>query len=624
MRVAVVGATGNTGTAVLTALLDRPEVTSVLGIARRMPDLAVAPYSECEWASIDIAAASSADQALAELRDAFRGVDAVVHLAWLIQPNSNRDLLRRVNVEGTIRVARAAAEAGVSHLVVASSWAAYSPDTAEDRRDESWPVEGIGTSHYSVDKAAQERVLDEFASAHPEILVTRLRPALVFQAGAAHQIQRYFLGSWIPMQALGVVRPPVLPVPKGLRGVQAVTAEDLAAAYAAAVVKRVPGAFNICADDILGPQELADIVDHGRFVRLPPRLVRAFVFGAHKARLLAADEGWLDMALSVPRMDNSAAKRELGWTPRTSAADALRILISGMIEGSGTASVPLRPRDPDAGHLAAAHGWVKEGVEPGGPGGGVSDAVTVDLLNLYLSDHLTGATAGVERIERMSAAYIDTPVYAKLSEVAEEIRLERSFLQNLIHDLGMKQLPYRQAVSWVGERLGRLKSNGRITQRSPLTLVLEAELMRSAVIGKLGGWQTLEANADLLGLEPQVFRDLADQAVAQAEALGEVHAYARARAFRDDRETFHPQFPDHHRGQEREEHTEEAEMMTQQPDGTGPDPGGSDEVESVPDAAPEKEAERPGTTADRHAHDDALADEWGEESFPGSDPPGHY
>ncbi|WP_309132824.1 NAD-dependent epimerase/dehydratase family protein [Brevibacterium sp.] len=632
MRVAVVGATGNTGTAVLTALLDHPEVSSVLGIARRMPDLTVAPYSECQWASIDIAAASSAEQALAELRDAFADVDAVIHLAWLIQPNSNRDLLRRVNVEGTKRVAQAAAEAGVSHLVAASSWAAYSPDTGEVRRDESWPTTGIESSHYSVDKAAQERVLDEFSASHPEVLVTRLRPALVFQSDAAHQIQRYFLGSWIPMQTLGAVKPPVLPVPKGLHGVQAVTAEDLAAAYTAAVVKRVPGAFNICADEVLGPQELADIVDHGRFVRLPPRLVRAFVFGAHKARLLAADEGWLDMAMSVPQMDNSAAKQGLDWTPRTSAADALRILLSGMIEGSGTASVPLRPRDPDAGHLAAAHGWVREGVEAGGntdspsaaTAGHISDSVTFDLLNLYLSDHLTGATAGVQRIERMTGAYIDTPVYAKLSEVAEEIRLERSFLLNLIRDLGMKQMPYRQAVSWVGERLGRLKSNGKVTERSPLTLVLEAELMRSAVIGKLGAWQTLQANAELLGLEPQVFRDLADQALAQADALGEVHAYARTRAFRDDRDTFHPQTPDHRSDQDREEHTQEA-VMTQQPDNTGAAPGGdAEEVQTVPEAAPKKEAERPGTTADRRAHDDALVDEWGEESFPSSDPPGHY
>jgi nucleoside-diphosphate-sugar epimerase len=560
MRVVVVGATGNAGTAVLRALAAAPEVSSVLGIARRMPDTEVAPYSGCEWASIDIAAASSAEDAGARLRDAFTGADAVIHLAWLIQPNSQRELLRRVNVEGTERVARAAAAAGVRHLVAASSVGAYSPDPVQMRRDETWSTHGIPTSHYSVDKAAQERVLDEFSVARPGVLVTRLRSALIFQAAAGSEIQRYFLAGRVPLQVFGSAKPPVLPVPKGLRGMQAVHADDLGRAYAAAVVKRAPGAFNICADDVLTPQELADIIDHGRVVELPPRLVRAFLFGGHRAGLVAADEGWLDMATAVPMMDNSRAASELEWRPRVTAAQALRELLRGMAEGRGTASVPLRPRNPDDGRLPAARGPADSGADAGdppqdgadpetaresAPAGDAgapgsedpvsADGISRDLLGLYLSDHLTGATAGAGRIERMAEETIDTPVYARLSELAEEIRLERAFLRQLIHDLGMRQRPYRQAVSWAGEHAGRLKSNGRLFSRSPLTLVLETELMRSAVMGKLGVWQTLQEHAGELGLDPRVFEDLAHRARAQAGVLDEVHEYVRRRAFREDR-----------------------------------------------------------------------------------------
>lgn len=537
MRVVVVGATGNAGTAVLRALAETPEVTSVLGVARRMPDAEVAPYSGCEWAAIDIAAATSEAEAGALLRAAFAGADAVIHLAWLIQPNSRRELLRRVNVEGTARVARAAAAAGVPHLVVASSVGAYSPDPAQMRRDESWPTAGLATSHYSVDKAAQERVLDEFASAHPGVVVTRLRPALTFQADAGSEIQRSFLGSWMPMPALGSVKPPVLPVPKGLRGLQAVHADDLGRAYAAAVVRRAPGAFNICADDVLTPQDLADIIDHGRFVELPPRLVRAFLFGGHRAGLVAADEGWLDLATSVPMMDSTRAGAELEWQPRHSAAEALRSLLRGISEGWGTASVPLRPRNPEDGRLPAVRGPADSGADAGDPpeAHASADPISRDLLGLYLSDHLTGATAGAGRIARMAETAIDTPVYAPLSELAEEIRLERAFLRRLIHDLGMRQRPYRQAVSWAGEHAGRLKSNGRLFSRSPLTPVLETELMRSAVMGKLGVWQTLHEHADELGLDPRVFEDLAHRARSQAGVLDEVHEYLRGRAFREDR-----------------------------------------------------------------------------------------
>lgn len=533
MRVAVVGATGNVGTAVLTALHERPEVTDVLGIARRLPDESRPPYSGCAWTSIDIGAATDPDTAVAQLTRAFAGVDAVVHLAWLIQPNSDRALLRRVNVAGTAHVARAVAAAGVPHLAVASSVGAYSPAQDDRAHDETWPHGGIPSSHYSVDKAAQERLLDEFAADHPEILLTRLRPALTFQAAAASEIQRYFLGDLAPVQALRAGRLPALPVPKGLR-VQAVHSADVGRAYAAAVATRAPGAFNICADDVLDAQALAEVVDHGHFVELPVGAVRAALAAAHRTGAVPADPGWLDMGMQVPVMDASRARRELAWEPQHTAAETLEELLAALPEGQGGDSVPLRPRDER--RLRTAVGGPDRDRDEGTPA--IAAVVDRDLLGLYLSDHLTGATAGAERIERMAEAYADSPVFARLSSLAEEIRSERELLRRIIRRLGLKQLPHRQALSWAGERAARLKTNGTLFSRSPMTLVLEAELMRSAVVGKRGGWQTLETNADLLGLDPHVFAELSEKVDGQLTVLDAVHAYARERAFRTGRDSF--------------------------------------------------------------------------------------
>lgn len=560
MRVAVVGATGNAGTAVLKALKKKDEVTSILGIARRLPDLDKEPYSGCDWESIDIGAAITEEDALDQLRKAFEGVDTVIHLAWLIQPNSERDLLRRVNVLGTAHVAQAAAEAGVGHLIVASSVGVYSPDPDQEVRDESWPTDGISSSHYSVDKAAQEKVLDDFSAAYPEVTVTRIRPALIFQALASSEIQRYFLGEHIPIQLLDKGRPPVVPLPKGLSGVQAVHGDDIGEAYAAAAIAKAPGAFNICADDILTPQDLADVIGHGRYVSLPSGLVRAALAGSHKTHLVTMDEGWIDMGLAVPMMDNSRAKKELGWHPQHSAKDALAELIDGMIKGTGWDSPALRPRDRDYSSIPGTDTPIGEGGsesqhlrtdneslsadapqgEFGRSSDKVSDRITKDLVELYLSDHLTGATAGLERVVRMEGDFVDTPVYKQISVVADSIRRERALLQQIIHDLGFKQKPYRQALAWVGERAGRIKLNNRILSRSPMTLVLEAELMRSAVMGKLGGWQTLHDNAEDLGLDKNVFAELQEQANEQIKLLDEVHAYGRQTAFRDDAQTFKP------------------------------------------------------------------------------------
>ena len=532
MRVAVIGATGNVGTAVLDVLGRTPDITSVLGISRRMPDTEAEPYSGCEWRAIDIAAASSEGPAHRDLTEALPGADAVIHLAWLIQPNSDRDLLRRVNVVGTARVAAAVAAVGVPHLVVASSVGAYSPDDSMDERDEAWPTEGIRSSHYSVDKAAQERVLDDFCADHPEITVTRLRPALIFGAPAASEIQRYFLSTWMPVQLLRAGRLPFLPLPAGLRGVQAVHSTDVARAYVASVLHRCPGAFNICADGVLHPRDLAELLDHGRHVPVPNGAVRAALSVGHSSSLVAADAGWLDMGLHVPLMDNARARRELDWEPEYSAMDAARELLKGMADGEGAASVPLRPRDVEHTRLRTTDD-TSSGHEALGADEEHSE-VDMDFLGLYLSDHLTGATAGAERIERMAADFVDTPVFAALSELAAEIRGEHLYVQHLIGELGLRRRPIAEAVSWVGERVGRLKANGSLLKRSPMTLVLEAELMRSAVIGKLGMWQTLDDNAEGLGLDAEQFREFAQKAEHQREVLDTVHSYARSRAFRRD------------------------------------------------------------------------------------------
>ena len=162
----------------------------------------------------------------------------------------------------------------------------------------------------------------------------------------------------------------------------------------------------------------------------------------------------------------------------------------------------------------------------------IPDSIDAKLLGLYLSDHLTGATAGVSRIKRMTEAYADTPVAADIARVSAEIDRERALLQNLIRDLGVRQRPHRQAAAWLAEHAGRLKLNGRVVRRSPMTMVLETELMRGAVLGKLGGWQTLEELAPDLGLDPATFQKLADDARGQVDALGRVHDHASRNAFR--------------------------------------------------------------------------------------------
>src|SRR3954464_4580361 len=255
VTVAVTGAPGSVGP----ALRRRPPApgsgaAAVRGLARRQPP-DVAPYDTVQWHLADLGE-PAAEQALPGF---LRGADAVVHLAWALQPGREPERLRRVNVEGTRRVVRAAVAAGVQHVVHMSSLGAYAPGAAEQKVAEDWPTTGIPTSQYSRDKSEAERVVREIVGRHPETTLTIVRPTLVLQPEAASEIGRYFLG---PLLYGGVRALPApvahrLPLPLPGLSVAFVHADDVADALGRILDRRAPGAFNVSAEPLMDGDALA-------------------------------------------------------------------------------------------------------------------------------------------------------------------------------------------------------------------------------------------------------------------------------------------------------------------------------------------------------------------------------
>ncbi len=152
------------------------------------------------------------------------------------------------------------------------------------------------------------------------------------------------------------------------------------------------------------------------------------------------------------------------------------------------------------------------------------------LLRIYLSDHVAGATAGAGRIDRMARAYARTPLGPDLAEVAAQVADERQWLVDTAASLGVHLARWKQAGLWLGEHVGRLKPNGRVTRPSPLSALLELEIMRSAVVGKRGGWQTLREWSGELDLSSARLDDLTAAADDQLATLDRLAAVARGRA----------------------------------------------------------------------------------------------
>ncbi len=118
LTVAVTGPTGTFGFGLIPLLQGDGRVTRIVGIARRPFDPAAYGWTKLEYRRGDV-------RDPAALRDAFAGADVVVHLAFLVTGAASAEVLRSVNVDGTLNAFRAAAEVGARRFVYASSVAAY-------------------------------------------------------------------------------------------------------------------------------------------------------------------------------------------------------------------------------------------------------------------------------------------------------------------------------------------------------------------------------------------------------------------------------------------------------------------------------------------------------------------
>jgi nucleoside-diphosphate-sugar epimerase len=337
VRIVVTGASGNVGTALL-RILGKDDDWDVTGVTRRTPDPAGPPYDHVRWTACDLGLPTATET----LTDVLAGADAVVHLAWSINPSGTDAPMARTNAAGTRHVLRATELAGVPHLVCASSVAAYRPPPRWRQVDEGWPCDGVPGSAYSRGKADLERQLDRFTAANPGILVSRIRPCAIVQHDAGAQFARWLIGPLVPEHVIGHRWLP-LPFWRGLRA-QLVHSGDVADAIRLILRRGAAGPFNLAAADVLAADALADTI--GGF-RLP--LSRAVVLGGAWATwrlgVQPAHPGWLRLADRAALVDTDRARTELGWRPRWSATSALTALLNGIRADAGTVSPPLAPRD---------------------------------------------------------------------------------------------------------------------------------------------------------------------------------------------------------------------------------------------------------------------------------------
>lgn len=157
-------------------------------------------------------------------------------------------------------------------------------------------------------------------------------------------------------------------------------------------------------------------------------------------------------------------------------------------------------------------------------------SVDRNALSIYLNDHLAGATAGVELARR--AATSGTRHRAALAELAAEIAEDRQALKRIMRSLAVPTHRLKRLGAWLGEKIGRLKFNGRVLRRSPVSDVLELEALRIAVEGKAAGWRLLRRLAEADDrLDGDLLDDLLSRVAGQIERLEDLRISAALDVF---------------------------------------------------------------------------------------------
>jgi hypothetical protein len=147
-----------------------------------------------------------------------------------------------------------------------------------------------------------------------------------------------------------------------------------------------------------------------------------------------------------------------------------------------------------------------------------------ELLAIYLNDHLAGSVAGVETARRARANNEGTEFGTPLAALCAEIESDRETLEAVMEELQVTRSRIKPAIGWVGEKFGRLKPNGQLRGYSPLSRVVELELLLLGISGKLRLWVLL---TELAGARSEAdFGALAKRAEGQRAAVEDLQAKA--------------------------------------------------------------------------------------------------
>lgn len=243
LTIAVTGASGYIGSRLVGALAADERVERVLGFDVRAPRVT---SEKLVFDEVDVRNPA--------LESRFRGVDVLVHLAFVMDPIKDEAVMRDINVHGSHNVFWSAGKAGVGKIVYTSSATVYGAHSDNDLPlTEESPLRANLDFSYPAHKLEVEYVVKEFREEFPKTTVTLFRPAIVFGPNVDNAWSHFL----------------ELPVLFGVRGYeppwQFVHEDDVADALRFAVLNAdLDGPYNLAPREWVTTDELLQVLGRQR------------------------------------------------------------------------------------------------------------------------------------------------------------------------------------------------------------------------------------------------------------------------------------------------------------------------------------------------------------------------
>ena len=162
----------------------------------------------------------------------------------------------------------------------------------------------------------------------------------------------------------------------------------------------------------------------------------------------------------------------------------------------------------------------------------MTDAEQGRFLRVYMADQLALGVLWREIARRSQRSNEGTPVGDALTRVADEIAEDVATFEQIMGRLGFPKARVKPALAIAGERVGRLKLNGRLTEYSPLSRFEELDVLRMGIDGKMVLWANLRDLAGLGARLPDVdFGALIERARRQRDTIEPFRQQAGREAF---------------------------------------------------------------------------------------------